>query len=92
MTPLTANQQGIASILIDKDQAFALVMDLPIDEEQAYTLQVRQADGSLAVLKEFVSNGVVCGLRIDRLAASALAATATWEIIDSRGAVVLRSA
>jgi hypothetical protein len=93
MRPIDNDYPGIATLYLSKsDEVFLLGIGLPqTGESDPYTLSVIHKDGTLEQLKTFVSNGSVVGLRLDKISAAMLA-SATWQISNATGKVVLRTA
>lgn len=84
---------GFAVLYINEktDSAFLIGIGLPDAGEALYTLRVHQGDGTVKPMKQFASSGSIHGLRLDNIPAATLSA-GTWDITNSSGRVVLRSA
>ncbi|MHC4989901.1 MAG: hypothetical protein ACYTGC_02880 [Planctomycetota bacterium] len=81
--PLTGGPDAAAD-------AFVLAMGIP-ESDEPYTIVLVNGDGEREEISTFRSNGVVAGVELVGLTARVLA-TATFEILDASGAVVLTTA
>lgn len=95
LRPVSDTFPGTATLYVKtaddgKQSAFVLATALPANHR--YTLKVRVADAWQEV-QNFVSSGVIDGLHLEHLSATVLAsaATASWQIVDEAGAVVLQA-
>ncbi|HVP72871.1 MAG TPA: hypothetical protein VMS30_03985 [Phycisphaerales bacterium] len=95
LRPVSDTFSGTATLYLRNNEdgtgsAFVLATAMP--SNQKYSLKVKIANAWQEV-DTFVSNGVIEGLHLDHLSSAvvASAATATWQIVDEAGAVVLQT-
>jgi len=83
---------GMATVYFHEGvgDCFVLAMGLP-QSNGAYTVRTVDATGTVTEMGSLRSDGGVVSLRLSKVAVAALA-TMSWEITDSAGDVVLRSA
>jgi hypothetical protein len=95
LRPVVDSFPGTATLYVktaDDGQKSAFVLATALPANQRYTLKVKIADAWESV-HDFVSSGVIDGLHLDQLSVAVLAsaATASWQIVDEAGAIVLQA-